>query len=55
VKHTDINLKTSTMRIFDLDLLIASPHFFLIAIPFVIVLIVAIKDSIKEVKQLKNK
>jgi hypothetical protein len=43
------------MRILDLDLLLANPHFFIIAIPFVIVLFVAIKDSIKDVKQLKNK
>jgi hypothetical protein len=43
------------MKIFDLDLLIANPHFFIIAIPFLIVLIIAVKDSIKDVKQFKNK
>jgi hypothetical protein len=43
------------MKILDLDLLLANPHFFIIAIPFMVVLIIAVKDSIKEVKQFKNK
>ena len=43
------------MRILDLEQLIANPHFFIIAIPFVIVLIVAILDFVKDVKQFKTK
>jgi hypothetical protein len=43
------------MRILDLEQLLANPHFFIVAIPFMIVLIVAIVESVKEVKQFKNK